>query len=613
MSARSTYLLVDNSFYIEQQNESLLSRISFFVYNYLINPVVFNRTNKVSLIKYPQSVTDVDHQPLDWYRITAFMASLRESSEIGNDGAVDLMSTVTDILQSVSFSAKKLKSCDIIVVSAFDSKYDWDVYESKMKHVIESNDNINLILIDTMMDASENDNYFKNLDIINNSIISANINNVQNFVYTLQDAIASHTKVSYLTPKFKKPVEIYSYKLQILGLPDLEFNISAYPFVKRSSMSDYMTSTKIDAKHHEKLKYKYVSYYEEYNNDKNKPDEKETKEISNPSFIIEGYKFGTSSFLVTDLPNNVFNLNSLKSMTITSFVPVSSIAPWYLNPDSLVIFPSGKDVKNNKEAGRLDKDVAMYSELWYSMVRLKVAATVRYVKKNGADVKYGLLYPQGFVDSYAESTGAVDYGCFIFVQTIFKDDEKLVNLPDLLKMKMKDPKVETEMDDLVDSFCIDRGESRIESRTVSMNNTPINDVFYNLREDILEKDEIDEEEEHAEESHNNQNGENVEEKTGEEKAENTENELNTKKNDILTNTITHAIRKYNNPLMSIERLIYLLSYFVVTNHLEKGGDNAMSLYDMYEEQGIPDGIIKKWLATAEQGVFRPTDLNEMYK
>lgn len=612
MSARSTHLLVDNSVQIEQDHESLLSRISFFVYNYLINPVVFNRSNKVSLIKYPQSVTDVDHKPLDWYRVTEFISTLKKSTEIGNDGVVDLMSVVTDILQSLSFGAKKLKSCDILVVSAFDSKYDWDVYESKMKHVIESNDNINLIIIDTMVNPSENGNHFKNLEIINNSIISANMNNVQNFVYTLQDAIASHTKVSYLTPKFRKPVEIYSYKLQILGLSDLEFNVSAYPFVKRSSMADYMTSTKIDAKHHEKLKYKYVSYYEEYSNDKNKPDEKETKEINNPSFIIEGYKFGTSSFLVTDLPNDVFNLNSLKSMTITSFVPVSSIAPWYLNPDSLVIFPSSKDVKNNKEAGRLDKDLAMYSELWYSMVRLKVAGTVRYVKKNGADVKYGLLYPQGFVDSYAESTGAVDFGCFIFVQTIFKDDEKLVNLPDLFKMKMKDPKMEAEIDDLVDSFCIDKGEPRIEARTVSMNNTPINDVFYNLREDILETDEIDEEEEEEEYDDANAGGD-VEEKTSEQKTGNTENEPNIKKNDILTNTLTHAIRKYNNPLMSIERLIYLLSYFVATKHLEKGGDDSVSLYDMYEEQGIPDGIIKKWLDTAEQGVFRPTDLNEMYK
>lgn len=54
MSTRSIYLIVDNTSLIRRKGDSALSLVSFFVYNYLINPIVFNKSSKVSLIKVPK-------------------------------------------------------------------------------------------------------------------------------------------------------------------------------------------------------------------------------------------------------------------------------------------------------------------------------------------------------------------------------------------------------------------------------------------------------------------------------------------------------------------------------------------------------------------------------
>lgn len=566
--------------------------VSFFVYNYLISPIVFNKSNKVSLIRHPQAATDVDNRALSWSDIVRFVASLERPP----DGDTDLMHAVTDILQSVSFGVNKLKSCDIIIVSAFDSDYDWELYGSKIKALVEAHDNLNLIFVDSYAAATSDDSaeprdkyHDANIKYINNSVVNANMNNEQNFTYTLGDAISALTKFSLFTPKFKKPVEIYSYKLQLLGIPDLELDISAYPFVKRSTLTDYVTSTSIDTKTQQRIREKYVYYYEEEGKEKENFGEKEAKEIQNPEFIIEGYKFGTSNFLLTDLPANVFSMNSIKSMIIASFVPKSTVPPWYLHQDSLIVLPSSKNVKNGSHT--INKDMAIYSELWYAMVRLNVVAMVRYVKRNGTDVKYGILYPQGFVDEQSEMSGIIDFGCFIFVETIFKDDEKLVNLPDLLNWKIKDPKLETKMDALVDSFCLDKDDAdsdaddlpTVESCVVSMNDIPNNDIFYGLREEILEESGLS----------SDQQGD----------------------PHLLVKTVTSAIRKYNHPLMSIERLVYLISFFILQQHMqEDGGGDSVSLYSMYEKHGIPMQVIEKWLDTAKTGgVFRPTALNKEYK
>lgn len=575
MSTTSTYLVVDNSFHIIEKNESIISKVSFFVYNYLINPIIFNKSNRISLINYPQTILDIEHKPLDWFTLTKFMYDLNKFEN--KVQSIDLLSIITDILQSISPTAKKLKKCDIIIISAFNSNYDWENYENKIKYTLKTFDNINLILIDSF-DFNQKDNYIhqNNIEILSSSIVNSNMNNIQSCTYTLQDAIDSLTKFPFLVPKFKKPVEIYNFKLELLGISDLEFNISAYPFAKKTSFTDYISSTSIDSENHEKIKDKYQFYYEEENKDNG---EIEIKEIQNPTFLINSYKFGTSNLLITDLPKNIFNLNSMKSMIITSFVPKSSIPPWYLKQDSLIIFPSSKIIKN--QSNLIEKDFSLYSELWYSMVRLDVVGLVRFVKKNGMDIKYGLIFPEGFIDANSEITGNVDFGCFIFIETIFKDDEKLVNLPNLLKMEV-DSKIENEIDNLVDSFLIDDNEKpEIDSCIVSMNNILNNDIFYNLRENLIEQE---------------------------------QDESNDNNSNLLSNTITNSIRKFNNPLMSIERLIYLMSYFVLKNHLEKDGNFHMTLYDMYEEQGIPDEVIKKWLDIASQsGVFTPKELNKLYR
>lgn len=597
MSTRSIYLIVDNTSLIRRKGDSALSLVSFFVYNYLINPIVFNKSSKVSLIKVPEGGLDVDHKPLTWEGLTQFVASLDGPDKPStDDNPQDLIQIITDILQSVSYGVSKVKSCDVIVVSPFDTQYDWKKHGSKIKSVLELHDNINLIFVDSYATPStglgDGKIHDENISFINNTIVNSNMKNEQNFTYTLTDAISALTKFSLFTPKFKRPVEIYSYKLQILGIPDLEFDISAYPFVKRSTMTDYVTSTSIDKKSHQRIKEKYVYYYEEESKEKENFGEKEIREIQNPEFIIEGYKFGTSNFLLTDLPTDVFNLNSLKSMTITSFVPKSTIPPWYLHQDSLIVLPSSRSVKNGSKT--INKDMSIYSELWYAMVRLNVVAMVRYVKRNGTDVKYGILYPQGFVDEQSEITGVIDFGCFMFVETIFKDDEKLVNLPDLLNLKIKDPKLEKDMDALVDSFCLDKEDDSksddgdgddlptIESTVVSMNGVPNNDIFYGLREEILEEA-----------------GLSLEEQTD---------------SPLLAKTITAKLRKYNNPLMSVSKLIYLISYFIFEQHVQEDGSEPASLYSMYNKHGIPMQVIERWLDMAKKdGIFRPTALNKQYK
>jgi hypothetical protein len=583
MSTRSTYILVDNV-----EDESIISKISVFVYNYLINPISYNKSNKVALFTHPIDVNNIPiAKPLDWITLTKYIASFKNLKNVPNH---DLLKSIKQILQSLILTANKLKTCDIIIISQFNDNYNWEKYSDKLKTVLKSYDNINLICIDCFDGSSSL--HDDNIEILNSSILVINENNEKSFTYTISEAINSLTKQSFFTPKFKKPVEIYSYSLQILGIPDLEFNISAYPFVKRNTLTDYLTTKSIDLKNHTKIHEKYVYYYEDIKDDKS--GEKELKEINNSEFIIDGYKFGTSKFLITDLPQNMMQLDSIKSMIITGFFPRNTIPPWYLKQDSLIILPYSKNIKNTT---LVEKDTYMFSELWYSMIRQKVFATIRFVKKNGNDIKYGILYPQGYVDRQTEKSGQIDFGCFIFVETIYQDDEKLVNLPNLLNWKIKDEKLQSKMDDLVESFCIDKDddddnnnnnnnnndndntnktdEPPIESLVVSMNEIPVNDMFYNLRESILNA----------------------------EKQQNPDEFENSK---ILSETTLMDIRKYNSPLMDIERLIYLCSYFILQQHLLDGGNPETPLFEMFEQQGMPMQVIKKWLDTAkDHHIFRP--------
>lgn len=560
------------------QDEPSVQKITVFVYNYLINPINFNKSNKVALLSHPVDLDNTIPKSLEWCTLTKYISSLLNNKHSTD---TDLFESVDKIFQSLIYTANKLKSCDIIIISDFNNNYNWGKNGEKLQTYLKSYSNINLVCIDCFSSDTDTELHDENIDFLNNSILSINENNENNFLYTIPEVITSLTKQSLITPKFKKPVEIYSYKLKILDIPDLEFNISAYPFVKRSSLTDYITSKSIDPKTQTKINEKYIYQYEDIKDDKT--GEKELKEINNPELIIDGYKFGTSNFLITDLPNDILQLNSEKSMIITGFFPKNKIPPWYLKQDSLIILPYSKNIKKDGTS-LVEKDTFMFTELLYSMIRTKVFATVRFVKKNGNDVKYGVLFPQGYVDKLTEMRGSMDFGCFIFVETIFKDDEKLVNLPNYLNMKIKDPKLQDEMDDLIDSYCIDKmdvdddnDEIPRETLAVSMNEIPMNDMFYNLRQSILEQQD-----------------------------EETKDKENQTTNKILSDTVLMDIRKYNHPLMDFERLIYLCSYFILQQHLLSNGDPEMSLYSMYEKQGLPMQVINKWLDVAKEGqLFRP--------
>lgn len=586
MSFKTTYFLVDNTHHLESKDKLSVSIVSFFTYNYLISGSVFNKSNKVALLNYPWlDFNNVSPKALEWKDLALFMDTISKTEPPPGSCRADLVESLTDLLQSVCFSGPSSKTTDIIVVSAFEGKYSWATCQSKMQSVLKSYDKINLICVDSS--TSTSCTHEENLEILNRSILGSNSNNEKNFLYTIQDAVAALTKTRLLAPKFKKPVEIYSHTLQILGLAGLELNISAYPFVKKSSLHDYLPTKSIDSKLHTSIKEKSIFYYEEREGNKQGSDEDASiklKEITDPEFITDGYKFGTSSFLLTDLPSDFLKMDTVKSMVITSFFPKDTVPPWYLKQDSLIVLPYSKNYTRRSEDHLLEKDFTMFSELWYSMVRRKVFANVRFVKRNGQEAKYGILYPQGYVDKESEESGAVDFGCFIFVETIYKDDEKLVNLPNLEKVEVGDPELEAKIDGLVRSYNIDDDNSSDEEATaggdnpsidacvVSMNEDPANDLFYNLRDEITQESE-------GEPSHRR----------------------------IFSDSMTAKIAKFNNPLMSIERLVYLISYFILQQHLKAGGDPSTPLYTMCETYGMPVEVIRKWTDAAnEEKVFYPT-------
>ena len=594
MSSSYIYFIVDNTFHQLANDEKTINDVALFAYNYLINPINFNKSTKVSLVKFPpgSESTDLETSNLDWQRLTRFITDiLKVTKEEELDSNVELMEVLYRTLQTASSYAKKAKECNVVLISAFRDSYNWDSFFSKIASILKHFQNVNLICIDTF--DSSHEVHDMNTEIMNTSILGVNESNERNMLYTLEEAKNTLTSASTLVPKFKKPVEIYSYTLGILGIPDLEFNISAFPFTKKTGLHDYLTTKMIDTETQQPISQKYKWFYHTSNSsdstehehtDTNQGEDTSEVEIKNPNLIVDGYKFGTTNLLIADLPADEITIDSIKAMTITGFFPKNSVPPWYLKNDSLIILPYSKTAKKRDKDGLADKHFTMYSELWYSMVRQKVFAMVRFVKKNGQDVKYGILYPQGYADKNSEKNKEIDLGVFLFVETIFRDDEKLANLPNLLNWKVKDPAIEKEMDDLVDQFCLDENESEskdeekeelaVEAHVVSMNDSEMNDIFYKLRQEI-EREEVGQTQEGG------------------------------LPKGILEGTPTWRIRQYNSPLLAFERLIYLSSYFALLHQIKEKGDITIPLYQMYEKH-MPAYVFEAWLKKAEGGnIFRP--------
>lgn len=558
MATRSTYILVDDS-----HDAEVDSSVACFVFSYCITPINFNRSNKTALLKFPYIDPQPNLEPLNWATLSTFIRDITKKSRVDkpHPNGADLIASISDFLQSLQIRGiNKQKSCDVIVISPFRESYNWNKYKPKIIGVLQAYQNLNLICIDSSA-GTPSKYHDDNMRILQDEIINANEYNERSLYCSIIDALLVVTKSEMLTPKFKKPVEIYSYNLSILGLPDLEFLVSAYPFVKKNTMADYVTLKRLNKESKLPVTNTSKYYYTKFDESKDEPVE---TEITSPEFVFEGYKFGTSNFLLTDLPPGIFQAETVKSMIITSFFPKETLPPWYLKNDTLIIFPF--KTKAKKDDIILDRDTAMFSELWQAMAKKGVCANVRFVKKAGADVKYGVLFPQGYKDY---KTTHIDFGCFIFVETIFQDDEKLVSLPNLTKIEVEE-KLQSEMDDMLDDINLDKDESDelfpFDSMVVEMNQVTMNDMFYYLRDTVTEYEDLNERD---------------------------------------FDRVTKKLRKTNNPLLSFERLIYLISAYTVYHHFSEGGHPSTPLYDMFSNGDIPTQFIDVWNENAKEGSFIP--------
>lgn len=490
----STYFYVDYS--PDPQTQQF---ISLFTYNYLVHPTIFNRSNKTILLHTP--LKELFLKPLDWEDINTYTAEI-DDLQIG-----DFMSDIWNVLQGISFTGSKYTNNNCIFLTSLQNTIDWDKYLLKFDNIFRQINNINITIIDTSTDLTSETR-------------ESNISRWNKFgkVITLTESIQSLTKWGLQVSKLKKPVEVYGYKIDIMEMFD--FTVSVYPYTKKNLPGDYITVKTVST---DMVPVSYKYEYEE------------------EGTIVDGFKYGRS--IITDLPSSVFVQEIEKCFSITGFVR-GNVPPWYLKNESVVVWPS-------KKAD--EKDIVVFNELWSSMVRQKVYATVRFVKRQGADVKHGVLFPKCYVNK--DSVG-VDNGVFIFVETVFKDYEKLVSVPNLMNIEPK-----YDFDSIIDDMNLDTNEKLLplDYNIVTMNEDT--DMFANI---------------------NPKQGQ-----TG------------------FYKTVTNRLLQESNPIVSIERLIYLSSYLLVEKNRESGGGITDTLADISKREGIPAVVVEKWLKTAKTGVFKP--------
>lgn len=504
-----TYYYVDY-----QKNPVTQQLISLFTYNYLVHPIIFNKTHKVALLHTP--IDEFPLKQLNWIRLNEFITQIEELQE--NSCMID----VWQILQGISFSGHN--SCDLIVVAPLDQDCEWQKYHNKFEIIMKQIKKVNITVIDTAIE-------------VNSKVRDFNIAAWGKYgkVITLNEGIQSLTKWGLQVSKYKKPVDVYGYRIDIFEMFD--FSVGVYPFTKKNSLTDYIT-TKTVSTNFEPVTYKYK--YE--TNDKDNDDGViKNFGLDDSITIVKGYKYGSS--IITDLPSEAFEQEVERCFSITGFVE-GTVPPWYLRNDSLIVVP-GKVAD--------EKDIMIFNELWSSMVRKKVYATVRFVKRKGTNVKHGVLFPKCFVD---RETTVIEHGVFIFVETVFKDDEKLIGVPNLMKIEPK-----YDFDSILDEMDLDKNEKLLahDVNVIRMNED------LNLFSKLLRDD-----------------GRNP-----------------------FYQTTTSKILNESNPLVSIERLIYLSSYILTEKNRETGGDPRDSLIDIAKREGIPSVVIEKWLDTAKTGVFKP--------
>lgn len=487
-------------FYVNKADDANTQQlVSLFTYNYLVHPISFNKSNKFGLLYNP--IEDFFLKPLDWKALNDFI------TEIENIKDGDLMADVWQILQNISFASKRYASFNCLIITSLNKETRWATYINRLEDILKQINNINITLIDTTSDTSSP---IHNLNLTEWSKYAK--------VITLTEAIQCLTKWGLQVSKIKKPVEVYGYRMDIMEMFD--FSVSVYPYAKKNLIGDYI-STKTVSTDMDSVSYKY-EYEEE-------------------GTFVEGFKFGSS--ILTDLPSTVFVQEIEKCLSITGFIE-GSVPPWYLKNDPLVVWPG----KNADE-----KDIVIFNELWSSMVRKKVYATVRYVKRKGMDVKHGVLFPKCFIN---KETTTIDNGAFIFVETIFKDEEKLVSVPNLMKIKPK-----YDFDSILEDMNLDKNEKLLP--------LDFNIITMNEDKDMFSK---------------------IQEKYG--------------RNPFYKTTTSKLLRQ-SNPLISIERLIYLSSYILAEKNREMEGNSHDTLAEMAKREGIPTAVIEKWLNTAKYHVFRP--------
>ncbi|TID28277.1 hypothetical protein CANINC_002590 [Pichia inconspicua] len=500
-------------YYVDYQNDPITQQlVSLFTYNYLIHPIIFNKAHKVALLHTP--IGEFPLKQLNWIRLNEFITEVEELNESS------FMQDTWQLLQNISFSGHT--SCDLVIVASLDQDCEWEKYHSKFETIMKQIKKVNITVIDTADDT--------NLTVRNFNIAAWT---KYGKVITLNEGIQSLTKWGLQVSKYKKPVDVYGYRMDIFELFD--FAVGVYPFTKKNMLGDYIV-TKTVSTNFEPISYKYKYEINGGDDDNNNNDDDDSNLT-----IVKGYKYGSS--VITDIPSEAFEQQVERCFSITGFVE-GAVPPWYLKNDSLIVCP-GKTAD--------EKDIMIFNELWSSMVRKRVYATVRFVKRKGTNVKHGVLYPKCFVD---RETTVIEHGVFIFVETVFKDDEKLVSVPNLMKIKPK-----YDFDSILDDMNLDKDEKLIphDVNVIRMNEDT------NLFSKLLQKE-----------------GQNP-----------------------FYKTTTSKILNESNPLVSIERLIYLSSYILTEKNRETGGSPDDLLVDIAKREGFPTIVIDKWLNTAKSGIFKP--------
>lgn len=221
-------------YYVDYQNDPITQQlVSLFTYNYLIHPIIFNKAHKVALLHTP--IGEFPLKQLNWNRLNEFITEVEELNESS------FMQDTWQLLQNISFSGHT--SCDLVIVASLDQDCEWEKYHNKFETIMKQIKKVNITVIDTADDT--------NLTVRNFNIAAWT---KYGKVITLNEGIQSLTKWGLQVSKYKKPVDVYGYRMDIFELFD--FAVGVYPFTKKNMLGDYIV-TKTVSTNFEPISYKY--------------------------------------------------------------------------------------------------------------------------------------------------------------------------------------------------------------------------------------------------------------------------------------------------------------------------------------------------------------------